>query len=162
MVPLLHHRGMAAIAVFKVCKGMLLLVLGLGLLRLVHAEIATLFSLLIEALHLDADSRFLHGLVLKVDALQPHSLQVAALVSLAYATLLLVEGGGLWLEFGWAAYLTVISTSLLVPVELYELVKQVSLTKVLVLLVNAGIVVYLIGQLRRHTLRGRGPRPDLV
>jgi hypothetical protein len=41
-------------------KGLLLLLLGLGLLKLVHAEIATLFSLLIEALHLNADSsRFL-------------------------------------------------------------------------------------------------------
>lgn len=47
-----HHTGLAVIAVFKVVKGLLLLLLGLGLLKLVHAEIATLFALLIEALHL--------------------------------------------------------------------------------------------------------------
>lgn len=46
-----HHTGLAVIAVFKVVKGLLLLLLGLGLLKLVYAEIATLFSLLIEALH---------------------------------------------------------------------------------------------------------------
>ena len=65
-----HHTGLAVIAVFKVVKGLLLLLLGLGLLKLMHAEIATLFSLLIEALHLNADSRLIHALVLKVDALQ--------------------------------------------------------------------------------------------
>ena len=90
-----HHTGLAVIAVFKMVKGALLLFLGLGLLKLVHTEIATLFSLLIEALHLNADSRLVHALVLKVDALQPHSVLVGGLVSLGYAGLLLVEGIGL-------------------------------------------------------------------
>jgi len=59
MTPRSHHTGLAVIAMFKVVKGLLLLLLGLGLLKLVHAEIATLFSLLIEALHLNADSRLI-------------------------------------------------------------------------------------------------------
>ena len=71
-----HQTGLAFIAAFKVVKGLLLLLAGLGLLEFVHAEIATLFSLLIEALHLNADSRILHVLILKVDALQPHSVFV--------------------------------------------------------------------------------------
>lgn len=97
-----HHSGMAAIALLKLAKGGLLLLFGLGLLKLVHAEIATLFSLLIEALHLNADSHLIHGLVLKVDALQPHSVWLAGLISLGYAGLMVVEGVGLWLEFSWA------------------------------------------------------------
>ena len=60
-----HHTGLAVIAVFKVVKGLLLLFLGLGLLKLVHAEIATLFSLLIEALRLNVDSRVIHALALR-------------------------------------------------------------------------------------------------
>lgn len=43
------------------------------------------FSHLIEALHLNADSRIIPALALKVDALQPHSVLVAGLVSLGYA-----------------------------------------------------------------------------
>jgi uncharacterized membrane protein (DUF2068 family) len=156
-----HHTGLALIAVFKVMKGLLLLVLGLGLLKLVHAEIATLFSLLIEALHLNADSRLIHALALKVDALQPHSVLVAGLVSLGYAGMLLVEGIGLWLEFTWAAYLTVVSTSLLLPIELYEVIEQVSALRIGVLMLNLAIVAYLVSQLRRHTLRSRTSRPSL-
>ena len=157
-----HHTGLAVIAVFKMVKGLLLLFLGLSLLKLVHAEIATLFSLLIEALRLNADSRLIHTLVLKVDALQPHTVLVASFVSLGYAGMLLVEGIGLWLEFSWAAYLTVVSTSLLLPFELYEVIEQVSILRVGLLLLNLVIVLYLIGQLKRHTLRVRAhlSRPE--
>ena len=154
-----HHTGLAVIAVFKVVKGVLLLLVGLGLLKLVHAEIATLFSLLIEGLHLNADSRLIHSLVLKIDALQPSSVLLAGLVSLGYAGMLLVEGIGLWLEFTWAAYLTVVSTSLLLPFELYEVIEQVSVLRIGVLLLNLAIVAYLVSQLRRHTLRSRTSRP---
>ena len=150
-----RHTGLAVIAVFKVVKGLLLLLLGLGLLTLMHAEIATLFSLLIEALHLNADSRFIHALVLKVDALQPNSVLLAGLISLGYAGMLLVEGIGLWMELTWAAYLTVVSTGLLLPFEIYEVVEQVSMLRIGVLLLNLVIVVYLISQLKRHTLRAK-------
>jgi uncharacterized membrane protein (DUF2068 family) len=150
-----HQTGLAAIAVFKLVKGMLLLLVGLGLLKLMHADIATLFSRLIEALHLNADSRIIHALVLKVDALQPHSVLVAALVSLGYAGMLLLEGIGLWLERSWAAYLTVISTSLLLPFELYEVIDRVSMIRVGVLVLNLVIVLYLLIQLKKHTLHSR-------
>ncbi len=150
-----HQTGLAVIAVFKLVKGMLLLLVGLGLLKLMHADIATLFSRLIEALHLNADSRIIHALVLKVDALQPHSVLVAGLVSLGYAGMLLLEGIGLWLERSWAAYLTVISTSLLLPFELYEVIDRVSMLRIGALLLNLVIVLYLVGQLKQHTLRSR-------
>lgn len=75
-------------------KGTLLLLVGLGLLKLMHADIATVFYRLIEALHLNADSRIIHALVLKVDALR-HGVLMAALGSLGYAGMLLLEGIGL-------------------------------------------------------------------
>jgi hypothetical protein len=58
-----HQTGLAVIALFKLVKATLLLLVGLGLLKLMHA-VATLFSRLIEALHLNADPRIIHALVL--------------------------------------------------------------------------------------------------
>ena len=49
----------------------------------------------IEVLHPNADSRIIHALVLKVDALQPHSALVVRLATLSYAGMLLLEGIGL-------------------------------------------------------------------
>ncbi len=87
---------MVLIAGFKVVKGLLLLLVGLGFLRLVHAETATLFSKLLEALHLNAESHILHALVLQVDALRPESILTLGAMSMLYAGLLLTEGLGLW------------------------------------------------------------------
>lgn len=106
-----------------------------------NPEIATLFSLLIEALHLNANSRLIHGLVLNVVALQPHTVLVAALISLAFAAMLLVEGVGLCLQLSWAAYLTVISTGLLLPYEFYEVMAERSILWIAVLFLNLTTVL---------------------
>lgn len=73
-------------------------------------------------------------------------------ISLSYAGLLLIEGVGLWFEVSWAAYLTVISTSLLLPFEFYEVLQRVSALRIGVLLLNLVIVAYLVSQLKQHTL----------
>jgi len=148
-----RHTGMVAIAVFKLFKGALLLLAGFGLLELMHADMATLFSRVLESLHVNADTRLVHALVLKVDALQPHTVLIAGLVSLGYAALLLAEGIGLWLELSWAAYLTVVSTSALVPFEVYELIERATLPRTILLVVNLVIVLYLVRQLKQNTLR---------
>ena len=148
-----HDTGMAAIAAFKLIKGGLLLLVGVGLLELMHADIASLFSLLLESLHINADISFVHALVLKVDALQPHSVLLAGMVSLGYAALLLAEGIGLWFEFSWAAYMTVVSTSALVPFEVYELIERATWPRIILLAVNLIIVVYLVRQVKDHRLR---------
>jgi uncharacterized membrane protein (DUF2068 family) len=152
---------MVLIAGFKAVKGMLLLVIGLGFLRLVHADIATLFSQLLETLHLNSDSHMLHALVLKVDALQPRSILTMSVMTLTYAALLFTEALGLWFERSWAAYLTVASTSLFLPFELYELIERVTVLRIGVLLLNLAIVIYLIRQLRQHTLLSGSPGRSL-
>ncbi len=77
-------------------------------------------------------------------------MRIAAIGALGYGVLELVEGTGLWLEQLWAEYLTVIATSLLIPLELYELVHRPSVWKAGGLVVNIAIVAYLV-----HVLRGR-------
>src|SRR3989441_9991005 len=160
-----HHTGMVLIAGLKVLKGLLLLIVGLGLLKLVHADIAALLTRLLEALHLNADSRILHSLVLKVDALQPHNVLMMSLVSLAYATLLLIEGVGLWFEFSWAAYLTVISTSLLLPFELYEVIERITAVGGGVVVLKPVVVLVLGYPFEHYHLRARPhlkvPKPFL-
>ncbi len=49
----------------------------------------------------------------------------------------------------------VVSTSLLIPVEVYEIIDHVSGVRVGALLLNLGIVGYLISQLKHHRLRKR-------
>ena len=65
----------------------------------------------------------------------------------------LAEGFGLWLEASWAAYMTVISTSIFLPVEFYDVVRRLSIAHVTVLLINMAIVIFLMIQLARRQMR---------
>lgn len=145
-----RRKGTLLIAAFKAVKGLLLLGVGFGLLNLVHRRVADVLDAAVEALHLSRDSRIIHGLVVKVDTLEPQQLLLMSLISLAYGVLLSAEGIGLWFEYRWAAYLTICSTSLLIPLELYELVTQPTIGHGVLLIVNVEIVWYIARHLRRE------------
>src|SRR5262249_42009678 len=72
------------------------------------------------------------------------------IAAIGYGVLELVEGYGLWRRFRWAEWLTVIATSLLIPVELYELVHRPSALKAAGLAVNVLIVLYPLRVVRRR------------
>ena len=67
----------------------------------------------------------------------------------------LVEGVGLFYRQRWAEWLTVVATSLLIPFELYEVVRNPSLLKAGGIAVNIVIVIYLFRIVHR---KGRGSR----
>lgn len=66
------------------------------------------------------------------------------LVSLVYASVFTVEGVGLWRERRWAEYLTIVTSSLLLPFEFIAVMHHLTLVRTAVLLANAVIVAYLI------------------
>jgi len=62
---------------------------------------------------------------------------------------LFTEGIGLLLRRRWAEYFTIIMTALFLPLEIYEIVEKVTLTRVVVLIINAAIVWYLVQRVRK-------------
>jgi uncharacterized membrane protein (DUF2068 family) len=53
------------------------------------------------------------------------------------------EGVGLYLRRRWARWFTIGATSSLIPIEMWEIVREPRAPRVLILLLNAGVVVYL-------------------
>jgi uncharacterized membrane protein (DUF2068 family) len=84
----------------------------------------------------------------KATRVSPQQVRKLGLASFLYAGLFLAEGTGLWLRKRWGEWLTVIITSSLVPVEVYEIHRHPSWAKVVVLILNVAIVVYLIYHIR--------------
>ncbi len=84
----------------------------------------------------------------------PTHLRVLALVLLAFAALEAAEMVGLWLNKRWAEYLTFIATTALVPFEVYELTNGVSVFKLIALIINLAVVIYLLLAKRLFGLRG--------
>ena len=143
------------IAAERFIRGLLLLAAGIYLVFHVSSDFGSIADRLIRRIELNPREHYLHELVNKLHHLGPHELRTAGLVAIGYGGLELVEGGGLWLDQAWAEYLTVIATSLLIPLELYELIRRPSALKAGGLLVNIAIVVYLAYLLRRRLRKAR-------
>ncbi len=138
-----------AIAIFKLFKGVLLLLVGIGALRLLHRDVGEVFSHWVDVLGVDPDNRYIHRLLSRAFAVSPRQLKEASAGTFIYAGLLLTEGTGLVLQKRWAEYFTIITTAGLIPLEVYEIHRHLSAAKVVVLFVNVAIVVYLIARVRR-------------
>src|SRR6478735_6412159 len=125
-------------------RGVLLLAAGVYLLFHLSSDFGRLADHAIRAIELDPRRPFLHRFVAYLHHVHASELRVAALFALGYGALELVEGTGLWLDKLWAEYLTVVATSLLIPLELYELVRHPTALKAGGIAVNIAIVAYLV------------------
>jgi uncharacterized membrane protein (DUF2068 family) len=80
--------------------------------------------------------------------------RLAGLGLLAYGIVQLVEGFGLWGGWRWAEYLAVVATSVFIPFEVHEILRDLTPLKVLFLVLNVLVVVYLVYKGRLFGVRG--------
>ena len=149
------------IAALKLLKGLLLILVGIGALRLVHRDIRAIITEWIEVLHLNPERRFIHVLTLRLPAVTDNKLELFGLAMFLYAALFMTEGIGLALCRRWAEYMTIITTGLLLPLEIYELCRKPTPVRMILLLLNIAVVLYLIYRVRRcaapiHRCRYKG------
>ena len=86
----------------------------------------------------------LHRVAAKLLSLDGEDAKKLALVALAYAAVFVVEGVGLLKRKVWAEWLTVVVTASFIPIEIYELVVHFGAGKVVALMLNVVIVIYLL------------------
>jgi uncharacterized membrane protein (DUF2068 family) len=140
--------GLLAIAVFKLFKAVTLIALGLGAFRLLdHQTVERLTNWLLH-FSLSTGQRFVDRLVDTLTTLTRRRTAALGLGAILYGSLFAVEGIGLWKGKRWAEYLTVIATGSLIPFEVYEIARRVTLVRVLALAINVGAVIYLVYRLR--------------
>jgi uncharacterized membrane protein (DUF2068 family) len=142
-------QGLCLIAVLKLLEGLLILGMAVGVLKLLHHDVAAVVTDWITALRIDPHNEYIHLLLGKLGVLDDHRLKEISAGSFVYAALRFTEGGGLLFRKRWAEYFTAIATGLLIPVEIHELVSHASLVKAGVLLINIAVVWYLVAMLRR-------------
>jgi uncharacterized membrane protein (DUF2068 family) len=144
------------IAVYKLLKVSLLLLVAYGELRLHDASLsAKLLSWLAarpSGLEHDVVKRALQW----ISGLSESRMHALRFVTLAYATVFAVEGIGLWMRRRWAEWLTTIITASLIPLEVWELFHNPNIGAAAVLAANIAIVGYLYWHVsgRRKTRGG--------
>ena len=148
-----HVRGLRLIAAFKLLKGFALLALGIGALKLLHKDVEAIAVHWINVFQVDPHSYYMNLLLAKLSILDDRRLKELSAGTFIYSAIFLTEGVGLALGKRWAEYLTIISTGSLLPLEIYELAKHASIGKVVALVINLAVVVYLVLELRRFPKR---------
>ncbi|HEX6460687.1 MAG TPA: DUF2127 domain-containing protein [Thermoleophilaceae bacterium] len=100
-----------------------------------------------------------HGIVYDIHhllSLNSGTLTKLGFVVAAYAVLEGAEAVGLWFQKRWAEYLTFIATTVLLPLEVYEITQRLSVLKIITLIINIAVVIYLLLAKRLFGLRGGG------
>jgi uncharacterized membrane protein (DUF2068 family) len=138
-----HYFGLRAVAVFEFIKGFAVLLIGLGLLSLVHKDVQETVENYMRSLHLDPAWHWAKFLVTKASGLNDVDLRRLAVLSFAYAAFRVVEAYGLWFEYLWAEWLAVISATIYLPWEIRHLFHKASTQGFAVLIGNLVIVAYL-------------------
>ena len=144
-------RYLKLIGLFKICKGVLLLLLGVSLLflnartRWMHAlSDWTADEILLE------HSRPIAFLLHEVQTvLADGALRATGFLALFYSAVLFTEGIGVYLQQRWAEFLMIFATAGLIPLELRHLLHHPGLVGALILMANCFIVWFLYRVLKR-------------
>jgi len=129
---------------FKAFKAIILMALGIALLATRHDDPVDLLMRAALAVQLPLTSRLFDRalrVALNLSMAKPIGLAITAF---GYAVLMGSEGVALYLRKPWARWFTIGATSSLLPIELYEIVREVHPVRVVVLLANVAIVAYLV------------------
>jgi uncharacterized membrane protein (DUF2068 family) len=138
------------IGIFKLLKALLLIAVGIGAIKFLHKGVAGTVTHWIQVLRVDPDNRFLHGMLVRIFRVTPKQLKELSVGTFIYAGLFATEGVGLLLRKRWAEYFTIVTTSGLIPLEIFELARHFTVTKLVVALINVLIVWYLVARVRSH------------
>jgi uncharacterized membrane protein (DUF2068 family) len=86
--------------------------------------------------------------------LKSSTLTWVAVALLGYAAIEIIEAVGLWLLKRWGEYFAVIATSLGLPLEIYELIERITPVRIGALIINLGLVAYIVLTKRLFGVRG--------
>jgi uncharacterized membrane protein (DUF2068 family) len=138
-----------AIVGIKLAKGLLLVLVAMGIFALVGRDLSEMFGRLLQWLHLDPESRFFSEIGTRLDKITPANVRWVGIIMALYSLILLVESAGLIFRFAWAGWLAIGESAFFIPIEVRELVIRPHWFVLGVLAINVWIVWYLLANRRR-------------
>lgn len=137
-------KGIRAIAVYEALKGIVVLIAGIGVLTLIHKNIQDFAEDVVFGLHLDPTSHYPQMFIEAVGKIDSNKIIYIFLFSVVYTIVRFTEAYGLWFLRAWAEWFAIISGSIYLPLEIYEIFKKPDILRVSIFLINLAIVLYLI------------------
>lgn len=151
--PQTRVRYLKLIALFKIAKGLLLLVLGVSILFLGSRAVwmDNLSDWVADEILLK-HSKVVHYLLNRLQDILAGGgvFRATAFLSLFYSVVLFTEGIGVYLQKRWAELLMVFATGALIPLELRHIFHRPSIGAGIILAANCFIVWFLYRVLKRE------------
>ncbi|MBV8671984.1 MAG: DUF2127 domain-containing protein [Acidobacteriaceae bacterium] len=138
------ERWIVVIGVWKLLEAALLIFLGIGALKLLHKDLVDVVTRFIIDIGRDPEGHFANLVLDKVALIDPHRLKQISMAVFAGAALHVIEGVGLVLRKVWAEYVTLILTASFLPWEIIEIIRHNTWIRVVLLLVNLAVVIFLV------------------
>jgi uncharacterized membrane protein (DUF2068 family) len=139
-----QRRVLRAVASFEFAKGIFVVLMGFCALALVHKDVWLIAESLLAIFHVNTDRHSAQVFLDFADNVTDARLWAAARIAFAYAALRFTEAYGLWRERTWAEWIAFVSGALLLPLEIRELLRGLTVLRVAVFLGNLGVVLYML------------------
>ncbi len=145
-----QRRVLQAVAMFEFLKGMFVVLMGFCALALVHKDVWLYAESLLALFHVSTDRRSAQLFLDFADSVTDARLWAAARIAFAYSALRFTEAYGLWHARTWAEWVALISGALLLPLEVRELMRGLSILRIGLLVGNLAVVLYMLYVIRTN------------
>jgi uncharacterized membrane protein (DUF2068 family) len=139
-----HVKGVRTVATVEFTKGIIVVLAGLGVFSMRHKDIWGVTESFLEFFHLNPHHHYVGVFIHLMHRVGDVRLWKVATVAAIYVILRFVEAYGLWHVRPWAEWLAFASGAIYIPFEAADLLRRLTWFRVLVIVVNVGIVLYML------------------
>ncbi len=139
-----HIKGVRTVATIEFTKGVIVVLAGLGLFSMRHRDIWGVAESFLEFLHANPYRHYVGVFIDLVSRLSDVRLWKIAVAASLYTSVRFVEAFGLWYALPWAEWMAAISGVIYIPFEIADLIHHPTWIRLLILLVNVCIVLYML------------------
>jgi uncharacterized membrane protein (DUF2068 family) len=157
--------GLRTVAVIEAAKGLLVLIVGVGLPGITQHRTHILLERIVKSFRLNPAHKVPRIFAELAHRLDNTHVWVLAVCAGGYALIRFAEAYGLWRGRRWAEWVGCVGAALYVPVEIAHLMKHHSWITYWILVVNILLVIYLAGCLitgRKKKTPPASPEPAEV
>lgn len=140
--------GLVAIVIYKTFVAIILAVAAIAILLALQNYQS--FTSLSEAYILEEKLNIIEWLIEKITNIKQQTLQFSGIATGAYAAVTAIEAIGLWYEKAWARILVLVLVGISIPPEIFELIKGITILKLVVFVVNIVVFWYLLRRFPKH------------
>jgi uncharacterized membrane protein (DUF2068 family) len=137
------RKGVRAVAILELTKGILALLAGAGLLSAQHPGMRRALLGLAQRAHLNPAHEHPSVFMQAANTLTDRHLLMMAMGGLLYGSVRFTESYGLWFERRWAEWFAALSGTVYIPFELAEIWRELSWVSLGVFGINVLIVGYM-------------------